>query len=131
MKNTKIDFYSAFDNDGLEIFTDSDNCSRKVLTWYAYYRNILERLEPMIEDELNDLIRCYDEALSNSNINNKPCEVFNLEIMLSQLQNAVRPTDTDINQIYHDAENRIIIEMISLISEAIDKKISVYIRRIE
>jgi hypothetical protein len=129
MKNIVIDFYSAFEeDDGIVLFSNSDNILRKIIIWEGFFWKIIEKLEPtpMIGDELNDLIRIYNYTMQAS-YRNEPYQVLNLEIILLQLQGMKSDPDTS-NQIYYDADNRILSEMIILISEAIEKKISVYMQ---
>jgi hypothetical protein len=131
MKNIEIDFYSAFDDDdGIILFSNSDDISRKIIMWGGFYRKILDKIEetePMIGDEFNDLIRCYNEIMKAS-YRGESCQVLNLEIILIQLQSMKTAPDMETVQVYYDADNRILSEMIILISEAIEKKINVYMQ---
>jgi hypothetical protein len=130
MKNIEVNFYSGFEsNDGVILLSQLEDRSRRIIIWNGFYKEIIDRLEPMIDDELNDLIRCYDEIMMNLDSDNKLCQVLNLKTILIQLQNLDLTPDTRTDQIYYDAENRIIAEMIILISEAIDKQTNVYMQK--
>ena len=130
MKTIEINFYNAFEgNDGVIILADFDNYSKRIIVWDGFFKEIIDKIDPMIDDELNDLIRCYDEIMMSLENDNDLSQVFNLEIIFLQLQNIKSIPDTKANQIYYDAENRIISEMILLFSEAIDRKTNVYMQK--
>ena len=130
MKNVEINFYSAFeDSDGIILSSSSDDSLKKIIIWDGFFRKIIGRIDPMIHDELNDLIRCYDEIIMSLDNDNKLCHVLNIEIILLQLQKIKIIPDKRTNQIYYDAENRIISEMIILFSEAITKETNIYMQK--
>jgi hypothetical protein len=133
MQYIEIDFYTGFLYARcLVLWTRSDDCSRKIFIWEGFYTTILERIERIdmtIDDDLNDLIRCYDEVMANIDSEENPSQVLNLERILPQLRNAIYPPDTSLEKIYYDAENRIIVEMITLFSEAIEKNLKIYVHR--
>jgi hypothetical protein len=96
---------------------------------------IVERSELMEDEGLDELRRCYYETIMDTpkkrESYDRPHQVLFLEMTLVGLRNALRPTDTRTDVTYYDAENRIISAMIILISEAIEKNLNVYLKKLD
>jgi hypothetical protein len=136
MKSIEVDFYSEFDgDDGLILFSISDECHTKILIWEAFFVWIVERSELMEDEGLDELRRCYYETIidipEKGESYKQIHQVLFLEMTLVGLRNALRPTDTRTDVTYYDAENRIISAMIILISEAIEKNLNVYLKKLD
>jgi hypothetical protein len=129
VKYIEIDFYKAFDgDDGIILSINTEHCSKKIVIWDGFYRDIIDRLKP-IDDGVPCLVYYYDKVMDFNN-KDKVCQISNLDKILFELQNIKLLPDNRTDQIYYNAEYRVLSEIIDMITEAIDKKISVYIQAI-
>jgi hypothetical protein len=86
------------------------------------------RLRPA-NDGVPCLVYYYDKIMDFNN-EDKGCQISNLDKILLELQSIKLIPDNRTDQIYYNAGYRILSEMIDMITEALDKKMSVYIQAI-
>jgi hypothetical protein len=127
MKNIEIDFYNAFEGDEEITFSISTDEYKKTLRiWHGYFWEIMDKIEPSEEDGWTSLAYYHHLLLGWNREEN--WYIPNLEEALSQLQSIELLPDYSTNQKYYNAEYRILAEMIDMISEAIDRKLKVYVK---
>ncbi len=126
MKNIQIDFYSGFEGDEEITFSiNTDEYTKTLRIWRGYFWQIMDKIEPSEDDGWTGLAYYHNLLLGWYRAEN--WYIPNLEEALSQLQSIKLLSDYSTNQIYYNAEYRILTEMIDMIEEAIDKKLKVYI----
>jgi hypothetical protein len=127
MKNIEIDFYSGFEYDEeITFFIDTDNYKKVLKIWRGYFEEIMCKIASSEDDGWIGLAYYYHLMIGWDR--NENWYIPNLEEALSQLQSIKLLPDYSTDQIYYNAEYRILAEMIDMISEAIDKKLKVYIK---
>jgi hypothetical protein len=130
MKNTEIDFYSEFEGeDEIVFFIKTGEYTKELRMWHRYLDMILMRIEVPEYEPWTSLAYYYHLMLGWEI--EKNWQIPNLEEALLQLQSIKIEVDETKKQRYDNAEYRILSEMINIISEAICKKIPVYINKID
>ena len=111
MKNIEIDFYSEFEGeDEIVFFIKTDEYTKELRMWHWYLDMILMRIEVAEHEEWTSLAYYYHLILGWEV--EKNWQIPNLEEALSQLQSITIEVDDTNNQIYNNAEYRILSEMI-------------------
>jgi hypothetical protein len=129
MKDIEIDFYSGFDDDNeIVFFIETDKYKKKLRIWQGYFDEIMKKIE--LEDHDWTGIAYYYNLLLGWNVEEN-WQIPNIEKVLLQFKNIELTPDCQVGQIYYNAECEILKEIIKILSEAIDKNLSVYIRKIE
>jgi hypothetical protein len=127
MKDIEIDFYTAFDGDEEIVFFEKiGNYIKKIRIWQGYFRGIMDRMEQQ-DDNLTCLYYYHNMNIGWND--DESWKIPNLEEALLELKSIEIPVDNSTDKIYDNAEQRILNELIIMVSEAIDKKSSVYIQR--
>ena len=128
MKNIDIDFYDEFDGEVEIIFSIiTNNYTKRLRIWSGYFDTIMMKIEPLKDDGWTSLSYYYHLMIGWDIEDN--WQIPNLEEALLQLQSIeIEPNYSD-KYIYYNAEFRILAEIISILSEAIHEKVSVYIHR--
>ena len=128
MNNTEIDFYSGFeDEEEIEFFTTINLHTKKIRMWIGYFRRILRQIETPPGNDWIGLVY-YNNLLIGWH-EEKNWKIPCLEEVLFQLKNVTLPLDDPFSSIDYKLERKILVEMISILSEGIDKNSPVYINK--
>ena len=128
MREIEIDFYSGFDDDTEIIFSiETGEYRKKLSIWHFYFEKIMDKIEPE-NDEWTNIAYYYRFMVGWDREEN--WKIPNLDVALFQFRSIKLTPDNRNNQMYFNAECRILAEIIDILSEAIDKKVDVYIKKI-
>jgi hypothetical protein len=125
MQEIKIDFYSEFDEDTeVTLSFQTDEYRKTISIWHFYFENIMDKMEE-IEDESLCFYHLYRHLIGWER--DGTWKIPNLDCALLQFKGIELSPDLRTNTMYFNAECRILDEIIQMISEAIEKKVDVYI----
>ena len=128
MQEIEIDFYSKFYGDTeVTLSLQTDEYRKKISIWHFYFENIMREME-QLEDESLCLSYYYHCVIGWDR--DGTWKIPNLNSALLQFKNIELLPDLQTNQKYFNAECRILNEIIQMISEAIEKKVDIYISQI-
>jgi hypothetical protein len=125
MQEIEIDFYSKFDGDTeVSLSFQTDKYRKSISIWHFYFENIMGKME-RLEDESSCLAHYYHCVIGWDR--DGTWKIPNLDLALLQFKSIKLVPDLQTNQKYFNAEYRILNEIIQMISEAVEKKVDVYI----
>jgi hypothetical protein len=128
MREIEIDFYSGFDDDTEIIFSiETDEYRKKLSIWCFYFEQIMDKIERE-DDEWTDIAYYYHFMIGWDREEN--WRIPNLDAALLQFKSIKLIPDYRVNQMHYNAKCRILAEIIEILSEAIEKKVDVYIIKI-
>jgi hypothetical protein len=128
MGNIEMDFYSGFeDEQEIEFFSITNLGMTKIRMWIGYFRMILRQIKTPPDTDWIGLVY-YDNLLIGWH-EEKNWQIPCLEEVLLQLQVLRIPIDDPVNNMDYEPVQKILIEMINIVSEGIDKCFPVYINK--
>lgn len=129
MKEIEIDFYSGFDDDTEIIFLiETDEYRKRLSIWHFYFDNIMGKIEPE-NGEWTNMAYYYRYMVGWDREEN--WKIPNLDMALLQFRSIKLIPDNRTTQMYFNAEYRILGEIIDILSEAIEKKVNVYMSKLD
>ena len=128
MQDIEIDFYSGFEDDEeIHFFIKTELSTRKIKMWIGYFRTILRSIKTPSDIPWTGLAHYNNFHLGWHEESN--WQIPDLEEVLFQLQHIELPVDDPMNHMDYSPQREILVEMISIISEGIEKNLPVYINQ--
>ncbi len=128
MGNIEMDFYSGFeDEQEIEFFSITNLGVTKIRMWIGYFHMILRQIKTPPDTNWTGLVY-YDNLLIGWH-KEKNWQIPCLEEVLLQLQVLRIPIDNSVNNMDYESVQKILTEMINIVSEGIDKGFPVYINK--
>jgi hypothetical protein len=128
MNDIDMDFYSGFeDEEEIEFFVQTNSRTKKIRMWIGYFRTILRHIKTSPDVGWTGLVY-YDNLLIGWH-EEKNWRISCLKEVLLQLKGIELPVDNPVNNLDYEPERKILVEMISIVSEGINGNFPVYINK--
>jgi hypothetical protein len=128
MNHFDIDFYSGFeDEEEIQFLIQTNSHTKKIRMWIGYFRSILRQIKTPLDNNWTGLVY-YNNFLKGWHEEENwqiPC----LEEVLLQLKSLELPVDNPIDNMDYEPERKILLEMINIVSEGIEKSFPVCVNK--